>query len=423
VKGSWSYLFTLQRRVETVEVTGLHIMVPPAGSRAMAEDFPPGSSSDFTGPDTAIDHFVIRNALLDVYGQDGGRLSFPIYELLLDGVVKGKALRYAVKMRNALPSGEISATGSFGPLDAQNLAATPVSGSFTFTSVRLADVGEIHGTLSSSGQFHGPLGAIEAQVTTHTPDFAVESGQPTPVDGSIQCTINSLQGDLAIHSIEAQTGRTTIRAVGTIEGTPNATNLDIEVDQGRAEDLLRMFVHDDVPVEGAVWIRAHAYLAPAEKGVGFLKRLHVKGTFDVPAERVTDKDTEKRLTDFSKRAQDRKSPEPQSPSRTNRDVLSSVHGPAQIEDGIASSTRIIFSVPGAQADMRGTFNFENKDVHLVGTLQMQSDISHAVTGFKSLLLKPLAPFFRKKNAGAVIPIAVLGGPGHYQVVQDFGHKR
>jgi hypothetical protein len=41
---------------------------------------------------------------------------------------------------------------------------------------------------------------------------------------------------------------------------------------------------------------------------------------------------------------------------------------------------------------------------------MDTDISHAATGFKSFLLKPLAPFFKKKNAGAVISIAVTGMP-------------
>jgi len=62
-------------------------------------------------------------------------------------------------------------------------------------------------------------------------------------------------------------------------------------------------------------------------------------------------------------------------------------------------------------------------VHMVGNLRMDTDISHTTTGFKSFLLKPLAPFFKKKNAGALVPIAVTGAPGHYQVTQDFNHKK
>ncbi len=54
---------------------------------------------------------------------------------------------------------------------------------------------------------------------------------------------------------------------------------------------------------------------------------------------------------------------------------------------------------------------------------MDTDISHATTGFKSFLLKPLAPFFKKRNAGAVVPIAITGTPGHYQVTQDITHNK
>jgi len=45
------------------------------------------------------------------------------------------------------------------------------------------------------------------------------------------------------------------------------------------------------------------------------------------------------------------------------------------------------------------------------------------TGWKSMMLKPLAPFFKKKPAGAVFPIAVTGGPGNYKIGQDFLHDK
>ena len=54
---------------------------------------------------------------------------------------------------------------------------------------------------------------------------------------------------------------------------------------------------------------------------------------------------------------------------------------------------------------------------------MDTDISHAASGFKSFLLKPLAPFFKKKNKGADVPIAVTGTPGHYHVQQNIAHDK
>ena len=161
---------------------------------------------------------------------------------------------------------------------------------------------------------------------------------------------------------------------------------------------------------------------------GFLQRLRVDGAFVAPGERISDRQTEQSLSAFSLRAQGNKpagsdegSDDKTSGSTT--DALSSLRGTARIRDGIASSQRLTFQVAGAEADLRGTFNFHNKNVRLVGNLKMDTDISHTATGFKSWLLKPLAPFFKKKNGGAVVPIAVTGGPGNYKVTQDLMHTK
>jgi hypothetical protein len=78
---------------------------------------------------------------------------------------------------------------------------------------------------------------------------------------------------------------------------------------------------------------------------------------------------------------------------------------------------------GSLANVNGYYNLSSGNVHLVGNLSMDSNISHVATGFKSLLLKPLIPFFRKDNAGALIPIAVTGGPNDYKVSQNLLHKK
>ncbi len=426
VQGRWRDLLLLRQRVQTVEVTGLHIVVPPIGSQANHANFPPGSSSDFTGPDTAIEMFKLHNSILEIMKNDGKRLIFPVRELDLANFVKDRAINYTVDMQNAIPSGRIESRGTFGPLNAKQMASTPVTGTFTFTTVNLHDVGEIRGILSATGQFHGPLGALDAQGDSVTPDFAVEDGKPTRIEGSVKCTVNGTNGDIALHEITAHTGATTVIAIGTVEGAPKATNLDIEVKGGRAEDVMRPFIHDEVPVSGSVWLHSHAYLEPGGKDRGFLQRLHVTGAFDVPAERVTDRQTQQNLTAFSHRAEGKKDSDLKDENRASSasvDALSSLKGPAKVEDGIAYSQHVTFQIPGAQADLSGTFNFHTKVVHMVGSLRMDTDVSHTATGFKSFLLKPLAPFFKKKNAGALVPIAVRGGPGHYQVTQDLSHNK
>src|SRR6266567_3842276 len=426
VQGRWSDLLLLRQRIELVDITNLHIVVPPIGSRANQEDFPPGSAKDFGGPETAIEHLRVRNGAFDIMRKSGGRLSFPIRELDLRKFEHGKAMLYEVDMGNAKPSGRIQAKGSLGPIASNDLGQTPVAGDFTFTSVVLHDVGDIRGTLSSAGHFKGTLAAIEADASSNTPDFAVDDGKPTAVAGSIECVVNGINGNVAIHRIETKTGATVVHAAGAIAGSPKITNLDITVDRGRAEDVLRPFMRREVPIVGPVRLRSHAYIGPS--GDPFLQRIRVDGVFDVPTERITDRKTEKNLTAFSERAQGMKSQSTDgksadSPDASSTDALSSIKGPAKIRNGIVSSRHLVFQVAGAEADLSGTFAFHGQVVHLLGDLKMESDISHAATGFKSFLLKPLAPFFKKRNAGAVIAIAVTGGPGHYQVTQDLGHNK
>jgi hypothetical protein len=229
---------------------------------------------------------------------------------------------------------------------------------------------------------------------------------------------------LKIHSIDLKTGATSIHVAGEIGGLPKVANLDIAVTRGRAEDVLRPFIHEDIPISGSVWIRSHAYVGPP--GDGFLERLRVDGVFDVPAERVEDRDTQKSLSEFSQRAQGIKSDGSNPTSGENgpaTDALSSLKGSTSIRNGVASTQQLTFKIAGAEAELKGTFNFHNKQAHLTGNLKMDTDISHTTTGFKSWLLKPISPFFKKKNVGAVIPIAVTGTPGSYKVTQDITHSK
>src|ERR1035438_2506764 len=136
VQGRWSDLLMLRPRVALVDITALHIVVPAIGSRANHEDFPPGSASDFSGPDTLIDDLKIHRGVLDIMRADGNRYSFPIVELDIRNFQKGRTNTFAVNMQNARPWGLIQSTGSFGPLNAPDLGQTPVTGNLDRKSTR-----------------------------------------------------------------------------------------------------------------------------------------------------------------------------------------------------------------------------------------------------------------------------------------------
>jgi hypothetical protein len=71
VQGRWLDLLLLSKCVRLVGVEGLHIVIPPVGSRAKQEDFPPGSSADLGGSTTVVEQFNIRGATLDIMRTDG----------------------------------------------------------------------------------------------------------------------------------------------------------------------------------------------------------------------------------------------------------------------------------------------------------------------------------------------------------------
>ena len=267
VQGAWDDLLLLHARVRLVDMTRLHISIPPVGSRAMQQDFPAGSASGFTGPDNAVEVLRIHNSLLEIQRQNKPSLRFAVRELEIGNLKKHQPMHYALQMENAIPDGSIQASGSFGPLNADNVGATNVSGAFTFNRVKLSDVGDLHGTLSSSGRFSGPLNAIEADASEQTPDFAVDDGKATSVSGTIHCIVNGLNGDVMMPDVEVTSGRTKVRAHGQVAGSPKITNLDIAVDSGRAEDVLRPFMHRQVPVLGPVVLHSHAYIGPTGKPV------------------------------------------------------------------------------------------------------------------------------------------------------------
>ena len=427
VQGNWLDLVMFRERVRKVDITGMHLIIPAPGSAASKKDFPPGSSSSFSGPDTFIDELRIHDSTLDVIRAEGGTYTFPISMLTIRKLQKGRELFYSVDMDNARPRGHILSQGSFGPLNPRDLGATPLSGQFTFGQVNLHDIGDISGTSISKGSFQGNLARIQAEATVFTPDFAVDNGKPTPITTSAHCTINALNGNVMLDAIDTKSGSTIIHMQGGIAGSPKVIDVDIDVVAGRTQDILRPFIRVDSPIAGVVWLKSHAHVDAAGNGVPFLDRLHVDGSFDVPAERLTDRKSEQELSAFSQRAQ-KNQPFKAGPAADSgsgggaqsdtADVVSSLKGRARIERGSVTTNRLEFQMPGSSMDLHGTFNLHDGSAHLVGNLQMQSNVSNAATGFKSFLLKPLIPFFKKKKAGAVIPIAVNGKPGNYQVSQD-----
>jgi hypothetical protein len=83
-----------------------------------------------------------------------------------------------------------------------------------------------------------------------------------------------------------------------------------------------------------------------------------------------------------------------------------------LNHAIATFSDLSFSVPGALAHLHGTYGLLTQRVDLHGTLQLDNKLSKGSNGVKSVLLKSVEPFFKKKNAGEIVPIRIGGTFSH-----------
>jgi hypothetical protein len=69
---------------------------------------------------------------------------------------------------------------------------------------------------------------------------------------------------------------------------------------------------------------------------------------------------------------------------------------------------LYFGVPGALAHMHGTYGIEDDKIDLHGNLRVDQKLSKGETGFKSVFLKAVEPFMKKKKAGEIVPVKISG---------------
>ena len=59
-----------------------------------------------------------------------------------------------------------------------------------------------------------------------------------------------------------------------------------------------------------------------------------------------------------------------------------------------------------EVNMTGKYSLDGKEFDFHGKARMQATISHMVTGWKAILLKPVDPFFKKHGAGTELPVKI-----------------
>lgn len=405
---SWAALMTFTHRVNTFRIEGLHVSIPAPVPAAMP--FYPSMKER-----TTVTTLIADGAVLEIAPRrpDGRPVRFDFTKLRLGEVKKEKSISLDTMLHNPEPPGEIAVRGRFGPFEKGHLASMPLSGSFDLIRADLGHTQAISGMLTSHGSFQGLLSRCDVRGNARVDGFAIKKVRhPMQLDGNFDTTVDGLHGDVSIHSTKVRFLRTELQASGgirTAKGEEGKTeSLDITGTHARLEDLLRLFAKSDPPaVSGPIQFHAKVLLPPRPEK--FLRKLQLKGGFQISEAEFLHTRTQQKVDKLSERARGRKV-EKDAPAEDT--VRSSLGAQVDLRNGTAMLSDATFKTHGATASGQGTYNLLTEEINLRGKLAIEASLSKAAGGIKSVLLIPLDPFFKKEHAGAVLPIHVGGTYSH-----------
>ena len=414
-------LFRSPMHVETVYVKGLELNLPPKGNRQEMTNV--GSRT----PKTTIyvDQFVCEDTKLVINTSKPGKppLEFAIANLKMKDVGPGQPFQFNATLVNPKPVGNIQSSGLFGPWQQDSPRDTPVQGDYSFNNADLSTIKGIGGTLSSTGEYSGTLSNIVVHGKTDTPDFRIAtSGHAVPLHTEFHAVVDGTSGDTYLQPVNATFLRTSFTANGSVVrmSTPKGHDIELDVvlDGARIEDLLQLGVRTDPPVmTGPVEMKTRLSLVPGDASVG--DRLKLAGSFHVLDAHFTNEKVQGKLDSLSLRSQGKPR---QAQEHSEEDVAVDLRGVFILKDGLLSFSFLHFLIPGTHIDMTGDYGLDGKEFDFHGTARLDAKVSQMTTGWKSILLKPVDPFFSKGGAGTEVPIRITGTQSEPHIGLDFGHK-
>jgi hypothetical protein len=407
-------------RVGTIYVSGLEVHIPPRQMRAA------GSPTKHRRGKMkiAVDHFLCVHSDLII---DNGNPAkepkhFALDRIELWEIGPDSPWRYDATLVNALPRGDIHATGTFGPWIAESPGDAGITGHYTFAHADLNTIHGIGGMLSSVGDFHGQLNRIAVTGTTETPDFSLDTANhPMHLQTSFHAVVDGTTGDTYLDPVNARLGSTPIACKGSvvnIHGKGHVIDLDVDIPNGRLEDLLSLAVKTrPVYLTAAIATRAKLHIHPGPQPVA--QKLSVQGSFHLHNIHFTNPKVQDKVDDLSLRAQGR----PAEAKAGAPDQLSQMTGTFSLDRGRIDFGKLDYTLPGAEVALTGLYSLNGEQFDFHGTVRTQAKVSQMVSSWwKQLLLKPVDPFFRKNGAGAQVPIRISGTRNEPHFGLDFGRK-
>ncbi len=416
-------LFREHMYVDIVYVNGMTVNIPPTNDRKGLSQL--RQQERKMRISIAVDRFVCADTKLIINTLRANKppLEFDIGDLRMKDIGPGLPLRFDATLTNPKPVGDIHSTGQFGPPNEKQPRDTPVVGDYSFTNADLGTLHGIGGILSSTGKYEGTLGRIEVEGQTDTPDFQIAvSGHRVPLHTEFHAIVDGTDGDTYLDPVKATVLHSSFTASGKIVRMKSPHGHDVELNvvlgQARIEDLLKLGVKTEPPImTGAVKMKSKLSLPTGAEDIA--NRLHLAGTFDIPAAHFNNDKVQERINSLSVRSRgingrDR--------GQAGPVVTSDLEGRFTLSQGVLSFSYLHFLIPGTHADMTGKYSLDGDTFDFHGVLRLDAKLSQMTTGWKSILLKPVDPFFHKHGAGTELPFKIGGTREAPRFGLDFRHK-
>jgi hypothetical protein len=396
-------------RIGRVYVHGLQINIPPKSMRVQNPNHP----HHFAKPKFVVDETICDDSRLTI-GTDNPKkdpLIFQMTRIVIQGVGSNAPWNYNAVLTNAVPKGDIHDAGTFGPWNTDDPGDTSVTGKYVFDHADLYPLRGIGGILHSVGTFEGKLDRIDAKGTADVPDFSLDTANhPLPLSTTFSATIDGMNGDVYLNQVDAKLAGSSFTCRGALvneKGKGHAIDLDVDVPAGRIQDFLELAVKTTPPVmSGVIHTQAKLHIAPGKESVS--QKLDMNGEFTERQIHFTNPSVEDKVDMMSLRAEgDPKQAKPGAP-----DVSSTMTGHFEMKNGKINFPDLDYELPGASIRLSGVYSLDGEKYEFAGKVRTKAELSQMVASkWKSILLKPVDPFFHKNGAGAEIPIEISGTGG------------
>lgn len=416
----WAGLLKKPMHVGTVHVTGMEIQIPPKEMRAQA----PKGQRNLGKIRIVVDEIVCDDSRLVIGTLKPGKdpQDYELSHIVLLDVGPDKPWDYNATLVNAIPKGDIHAKGTFGPWNNDSPGDSAVTGRYTFDHADLNTIKGIGGILSSVGDFTGQLNDITVDGTTETPDFSLDTANHAmPLHTKFHAIVDGTSGDTYLQPVEARLGGSDFSCSGAVinvKGKGHIIELDVNVPNGRVQDFLELGVKTTpVVMTGRLTMKAKLHIPPGRESV--TRKMGLKSGFTLRDIHFTNPETQDKVDMFSLRAQG----DPKDAKPGAEDVRSEMTGQFVMDGGTLSFSRLDYTLPGADVTLKGEYTLSGDKFEFAGNVKTNAKVSQMVTSkWKSLLLKPVDPFFKKDGAGAEIPVQVSGTRSAPKFGLDLHHK-